>query len=177
MAKTYPIQQLKVVYPHDMSAAAVYLPEGASQTFVAGAPVKFASGLVVTCDADPDTDEQAIGFALEDGHNGSAGAYMVKVMPLMADVYVEVNYLAADGSDQTLATAVLGAKVELSKTTIGGEVIWHGDPAAGGKEALRCVGFKTTTLVPNSSEVEAANGDTNARILCVPRDGWNAWKA
>lgn len=178
MAKTYPIQQLKVVYPHDMSAAAVYLPEAASQTFVAGAPVLWSSGYVATAAANPDTDTDVIGFALEDGHNDSvAGTSKVKVMPLIGEVYVEVNFLDSDGTDRTLAATELGNTCDLSLTTISGEAIWHADTAGAAKGALRIVSFKTTTLVPNSSEVEAVAGDTNARVLCVPRSAWNGWNS
>lgn len=179
MAKTYPIKQLKVAYPRDMSEAAIYLPEGASQTFVAGSPVKFSSGFIVE-NAAPNTDaaNRIVGFALEDGHNaGSAGDKHVKIMPVVDSTFIEVNYLAANGADANLASAQLGQILHLNKNTINGKVIWHASPNTGSKESLRCVSFKTTTLIPNSPEVEAQNGDTNARILCLVIDGANAWNA
>lgn len=47
------------------------LPEGASQTFKAGALCVFASGYVAECGADP---ALILGVATRDGQNGTAGA-------------------------------------------------------------------------------------------------------
>ena len=48
------------------------LPEGASQTFKAGALCVFASGYVAECGADP---ALITGLATRDGRNGTAGLY------------------------------------------------------------------------------------------------------
>ena len=51
-------------------------PEGGSQTYKRGAPLIYTSGyLVVAASAPIDTGDSIVGFANEDGHNGTAGVY------------------------------------------------------------------------------------------------------
>lgn len=173
MAKEYQFRPLKVLGGTDDPAIAYparYALEGASQTFKAGAPLKWASGYLVTASTNPTangTDEMIAGFALEDGHNSTAGAYEVQYLPCIpGSIAIEGNLLTTAAADYVLLATDYGAAVDLVLDGTTG--YWYFITAADVYGFGRIVSFKTSELVPNSNEVVAVAGDTNARVRVEP---------
>lgn len=81
-------------------------PEAASQTFKKGEPVYLVSGYITEFTADADTGSQRLlGFAAEDAHNSTAGAYDVAVFIGNADtIFMASVYHATDASAVTAIT-------------------------------------------------------------------------
>lgn len=170
MAKTFRKEQLSVylLQENTLQYATRTLPEGASQTFVAGAPVVVTSGLVVEA-ANPATAIAA--FAMKAGQN-TTGAFS-KVVPVIDGVAFYANFLAAAGADNVLAAAdVMGSGFDFGKGAYGadGSVIWVIlDSAAAA--AVKIVGLDTDQVVPNVQNNSYAEvGDTNARVSAIVLD-------
>ena len=87
-------------------------PEGASQTFVKGEAVYLTGGYVTEFTTGVDNGSQRfLGFAAEDAHNSTAGAYSVEVW-VGPDNEFEANATAA-GSNQVTALTQIGTKYPL----------------------------------------------------------------
>lgn len=167
MAITWPKVNASLFNPHSdvLSYAALRLPEGATVTNVAGAPVVHAAGYIVEA-ADPVT--AIFGWSLLAGLNKAAAtdAGDAKVVPIIPAFRLYANFLATGdaGADNVLAAADLGVDYELQKAAVGpaSAVIWH---AADDQtdEALQMVSFKSDVQPANVTRYKSADGDTNAR--------------
>lgn len=166
MAKTYLTRTLRVRQPSDphMSYAVRRLPEGATQTFIASAPVVVTSGLVVEA-ADPVA--AVFGIAVRDGQNVASGA-LAELIPIVDGLEFYANFLATGGGDNVLAAADLNNAnpFQVEKNTVGGNIIWHAADAST-TDACDMVSFDSDQQLANQvgSKVEA--GDTNARCSFV----------
>ncbi len=166
---TFAKQMLGVFSLNDpeLSYLARTVPEGANQTFVAGAPVVVTAGLIVEA-ADPATDVYA--FALRAGQNSTGKKS--KIVPVVDGVAFYANFLTAAGADNVLAAADLGGSFELRKAAVGpgGATIWFvADQAAA--PAVKIVSFATDQILPNAvGNSYAAVGDTNARVTAIVLD-------
>lgn len=180
MAQTFVKRTISPKMPTDamLAVAPLYIPEGASQTFKACSPLVFSSGYLVTASG---TVESVEAFALEDGHNGSAGAYKVKVLPAVSGVHAYGNLLTTAAADNTLAATDLGAKVQLlysATAGVGSTPIWYfGDSAS--TPCFKIVSFTPDPdhIIPNVSTIDAASGDTNARVFAVLLGSAADWNA
>ena len=94
-----------------LSYWAQWEPEGASQTFTAGSPVVWSSGLLVaaTSPIEADTPNKVTGLAIEDGHNAAAAASnRCKFVPAIDGVIFYANLLTGDGATYTITAADMG---------------------------------------------------------------------
>lgn len=166
MAKTFPVRTLRVRQPGDphMSYAVRHLPEGASQTFIASAPVVATSGLIVEA-ADPVA--AVYGIAVRAGQNTTGAT--AEIIPVVDNLEFFANFLVtATGADNVLAAADLGVSgFQVEKNTVGGNVIWHVADKADGTDAAQMVSFDSDIQVANQVQSKAAAGDTNARCSFV----------
>lgn len=180
MAYTYQKRHPRIQAPSDawLGYMALQEQEAASQTFVESAPVVFASGYIST-GANPATAIAA--FALEAGHNGTAGQYKVKILPALPEVHVVANLLGSAAADFTLTAASLGDTVRyaLSATLLGAaEPGWYFDRANSGSEGIKVVSFRNfgDSVVPNTTQGDyALVGDINARVLGSVLAAANGW--
>ncbi len=170
MAKTYTKAALGFGLPGDsyLEYGVVYLPEAASETFIANSPVKWSSGYITV---GATSGAAIIGFALTAGHNGSAGANNVEVIPCYAGLKVFGNFLGAAAADNTLAAADLGVAYELALVT---STYWYFLDATS-TPAVIITSFESDQRVPNNSQTVAVAGDTNARITGEVLASVNDW--
>lgn len=144
-----------------------YIPEGASQTFPAGAPLKMASGLAVVFVAPSDADLAA--FSLEAGHN-TTGAEIECILAYPG-VEFEANFLGSAAADNVLAAGDLGGAgfdLAASSTLIGGASAgWYLADTTSSVSARICA-FRAQSPEPNVLQSQPAAGDTNARVRCCP---------
>lgn len=164
---TYPKRGLGVVFPQnsELGYAVEYQPEAASQTFVTGAPVVFASGLIAE-GAAPVT--ALWGFSQEAGHN-TTGA-KVKVCPAFHGLRFFANFLATGdaGGDNAIAAADLDAAgFEIYKAAVGpsSSVIWFVQDDATAK-AAKMASLQSDIVLPNVIIPYGivSVGDVNARV-------------
>jgi len=167
MAKTFAKAAMLAVNPNDpfLGLVAEEWPEGASQSYPDGSPVVVTSGYIV---AAATTNPTSIwGLSSGAAHNTTAGAYQQKVIPLVAGMVLEANLMNdAAGADGTLATTDLGTKYDINygANFLGtGKKGWFFSKTTGGV-SIRIYSFKSTTVTPNSTEMLALSGDTNARV-------------
>jgi len=175
MATTWTKRTLTVHLPNDAMLATVpiYLLEASSQTFLAGSPVVFSSGYMAVAS---DAVTTLAGFAMEDGHNITAGTQKIKIVPCAVGNCVQLfgNFLTTAAADNVLAATDLGITAQLNYEAAGGsagEAIWHfGDTQS--SEGVQVINFKSdvASLPANSSVVEPTAGDTNARVLAQVLD-------
>jgi hypothetical protein len=176
MAKTYGKQALAVSVPSDawLGYNTRYAPEGASQTFVSSSPLVFSSGYLVV-GADPTTAIAC--FSLQAGHNTTAGAYNIPVLPAYNGLVLFGNFLGAAAADNVLAAADMGASfdLKLSSTLLGASSPgWYILDAAA-SACVKITSFASDMVLPNSSETVAVAGDTNARVTAEVVDSVYAW--
>lgn len=156
------------LFDPELGYATRRVPEGASQTWVAGAPIVMTSGLATEA-ADPVTALYA--FALEAGQN-TTGA-KTKILPVVDGVAFYGNFLASGGADNTLAAADLDAAgFRIAKGAYGdaGQVIWFIEDT-GTTTACKITSFETDQHLPNIvNNTYAAVGDTNARVTAIVLD-------
>lgn len=152
----------------ELSYCTMRAVEGASQTWVAGAPVVLSSGLVVEA-ANPATD--VWGFALEAGQNVSTSP-KCKILPVIDGVALYANFLASGGANNNIAAADVGSTWRLAKGAYGedGSTIWYAEDTAS-SQALKMVSLETDQVLPNVVDNSyAAVGDTNARVKFIVLD-------
>lgn len=158
-----------------LSFASRKLPEGASQTFVPHAPVVLTSGLIVQA-ASPAT--AVLGFALEAGSNGSAGAKRVPVVPAIDGITVFGNCMLPSVANETLAAADLGAtrRLVLGATFISAtRPGWYFEDDSN-DQGVRIVSFQTDTFLPNVVDPSfAVVGDINPRVEAVVLAAIRTW--
>jgi hypothetical protein len=172
MAKTYRKTAL-TIHHHDDAYLAVLqrkVPEGATQTYKAGWPLKIVSGLVIEWEND---DEQIFAFAMEDA-SGTTSAPQNVVLCEPSKLLVEANLLdTSTAGDEALVAADLGAVKTIEKGTdllgTGADGWFFGDTTAGGVAVI--VSFENRQWPPDNVESFAEVGDTNARVLARIIDG------
>jgi hypothetical protein len=151
------------------------VPEGASQTFKMGSPLKLGSGLAVEF-VNP-TDALLAYFSEEDGHNDTGST--IKVIRATPHIEIEGNFLADAAENNVLAAGDLGAQfdIDVSTTLIGGATRgWYitdttTDPV------VRICSFPAVTGEANSAQSTTIAGDTNARVRAVPISSKLLWTA
>lgn len=171
-AKTHQIRAVGVaIQSHPaLSYAAQWEPEGASQTFAAGTPVVWSSGLLVASTSAIETDagNKVTGLALEAGNNAAAATTnLCKFLPAVDGIVFSANLLTGDGADNVLAAADLGqgatqalrAKSGLITTSV---TDWFLDDAD--TNGTQIVSFRPDIILPNLDVTRAEAGDTNARV-------------
>ncbi len=163
MANTYPKLPLRVSVPSNsfLSLYERQLPEAASQTFPAGAPLKLASGLVNVWVSTADAPIAA--FSLAAGQN-TTGA-MTKIILAEPHVEIEANLLGSAAIDYVLLAGDLGTAYDLiaSTTSAAGAPGWY-ISATTAAVAVRVCQFSSAIILPNQNASYPAAGDTNARV-------------
>lgn len=176
MAVTYVKQGLRVYLPDDsyLSFAERSYPEGATQTYPLGSPLKASSGNLVVWVNPSDAD--IIGFALKAGQNASAGTKQVPILLAIPELIIEASFLAASAADNVLAAADLwiARDLEYDADFLPGSLPgWYVEDAADAA-AVTIVGFAAGT-VNETMQSAAVAGDTNARILAHVNPGVSFW--
>ena len=164
MANTYQKGPLRVYVPSN-SFLSLYereYPEGASQTFPVGSPLKLASGLAVVW-VNP-TDASLAAFSLTAGQNTTGAT--VKVVLAMPEVHFEANLLGSAAADYVLLATDLGTAYDLksSSTLLGAASAGWYVAATTTDVACRVVQFDADQPIANSTSTRPVAGDTNARI-------------
>jgi len=167
MAKTYTVQALGVRRQDDACLAQVVrqAPEGATQTFLAGWPLKAAAGLLLEWVTV--ADELLAGFAMEDATGTTSK--LIDFVPALphSDLEVEGNILVtATNATYNLLAADLFVNRTLEKganllgTSLPGWFIGNTATAA----ALQTCAFESNQAVPTDASSIPGVGDTDARI-------------
>jgi hypothetical protein len=149
---------------------AQYVPEGLSQTFIAGAPLKMKSGRGYLIEND-NPALAIVAFALEAGSNdASDGLSQVKVLPCFPGTHVYGNFLGASGADNVLAAVDLFENLRLTyhatQSATSGP-IWFIEDNTASSEAVKMVSFYADSPVVNNDSTIAVAGDTNARVTAA----------
>jgi hypothetical protein len=173
MAETWPKRPLFAVAP---SAAIVGLmerrwPEGASQTFPIGAPLKVSSNTLVEWTAG--TDLAALSVAAGQNTTGATCA----VYFLVPGIELEGNFLGSAAADNILAAADVGTAFVLAKSTtlLGtGNAGWYVEDNASNACVKLCE-LMAEQPVPNVNATYPAVGDTNARVRVMPLTSLLYW--
>lgn len=167
MAKTFPTKALAVTSTHDafLTFAQVTLPEGASQTWPAHSPVKWASGYIAEWVSVADAD--IAGFAEEAGNNGTAGANDQRIVLALPGIELEANFLDAAAADEVFVQATdLGVTAGLTKgaNLLGtGLAGWYFED--GGTAAVITTQLAEAPISFNDRvDYAPEDGDTNVRI-------------
>jgi hypothetical protein len=176
VAVTYVKQGLRVYMPDDsyQAFAERSYPEGASQTFPIGSPLKASSGNLVVW-VTP-TDGDVVAWALKAGQNASAGTKQVPVLLALPDVFIEASFLGAAGIDNAVAAADLWTTrdLEYDATILPGSLPgWYIEDAAG-DVAVQIVDFAAGT-VNETMQSDAAVADINVRVMAHLLPGVSAW--
>jgi hypothetical protein len=166
MATTWPKRALFAV---NASASHIQLlerrvPEGATQTFPAGAPLKISSNLVVEWTAGADLAY----LSLAAGQN-TTGAQAACLM-MMPGIELEGNFLATSAADNVLAAGDFGTAYVLAKssTLLGtGNAGWYVEDNVTNANVKICEFFGEQP-VPNVLTTYPEAGDTNARVRVTP---------
>lgn len=164
MANTYGKLPLRVSVPSNSFESLIERswPEGASQTFPVGSPLKLASGLALVF-VNP-TDAGIAAFALTAASGTTNNA--TKVLLATPDVEIEANLLGSAAADQVLAAADLGKAYDLASNAnlLGtGAAGWY-IQATTSDVAVRINDFRSDITIPNQNASFPAVGDTNARV-------------
>jgi hypothetical protein len=177
VAVTYIKQGLRAYLPDDsyLSFAERSYPEGASQTYPIGSPLKNSSGNLVVW-VSP-TDGDIVAFALKAGQNASAGTKQVPVILALPEVLLEASFLGAAAADNAIAAADLWLARDLEYDADfvqpGSAAGWYIEDAAD-DAALTIVGFAAGT-VNETMQSTAAVGDSNARVMAHVNPGVSLW--
>jgi hypothetical protein len=110
-------------------------PEAASQSFVKGDLVYLASGYLTLCGADPTA---ILGIALEDAHNGSAGAYQIMVSLITAQTIVFMSVYHSTAANDKIEAVDMGTLYEIDKPVAG---TWRVDKTATTATRVRIIQF------------------------------------
>ncbi len=165
MAKTYTKQALRPIEPSNVYGSLVErkLPEGASQTFPPGSPLKLASGLAIVFVSASDGPIAAI--STESGHNTASGSEIMCVIA-HPNLEIEANFLGSAAADNVLAAADFGGDFDLatSTTLIGGaDAGWYIQDSTS-SVSVTMMNYRVNQLSPTSNVMLAEAGDTNARV-------------
>lgn len=169
MAKTYPKLTLRVRSPGDseMSYWIRKLPETASSTFIASAPLVYTAGLTIE-GASPAVF--VYGFALRAGRNGSSDRdYWSELVVNFPGLEFYASFLSADGTGTNAITAadMMNANpldIEKNAVGAGASVIWHVADASVGN-SCNMIAWDSDYIFPNLVQNTYADiGDLNARV-------------
>lgn len=177
MPKTYPKRPLGIRLEDSpvLSYGARWEPEGANQTYPAGAPLQIIGNLLVEA-ASPAT--AIVGFSLEPGHSAPAGTKLAKFIPAIDGLIFYGNLLAAGGVDRALIQGDFGASYRLVKDLnyLGpGKPGWYLE-ATGTTTACKVLSFRSDFVIPNEQNDRAAIGDLNPRVGAIVLDAVRQWK-
>lgn len=166
MAVTFAKEGLAIGAPHDgtLSYATRDLPEGATQTFVEGAPVVITAGLVVQA-ADPVTAINGIATAAADNVATGGISKVCSLTPRDREIYATL--LGAADADHVLVAADLGADVGIALAAgagPGGSDIWTAQIGGTGASVSS---FQGDQVPKDRTDSRAQVGDTNARVLII----------
>lgn len=166
MAETWLKRPLFAVAP---SAAIIGLmerrwPEGASQTFPIGSPLKVSSNALVEWTAG--TDLAALSCAAGQNTTGATCA----VYFLLPGIELEGNFLAGSAADNVLAAGDVGTAYVLAKGT---NLLGTGNDGWYIEDNVTNACVKISELmaeqpIPNVNATYPAVGDTNARVRAMP---------
>ena len=147
---TRPISNIRLVKSLHGGGAEMSGPEGATQTFLVGAPLAWASGYLQEAGSDPTA---IVGIAAEPGHNAAAsGDNRIAYWPLTGNVF-EAN-LAQAASNTTSATTSIGTLYGIVKRS-SGTVHWVVDSSDTTNTRCVIVDFAAPSVAT----------DVNARVL------------
>lgn len=151
-----------------------YLPEGASQTFVAHAPVVLASGLVVQA-ANPAT--AVLGFAVRAGQNTTAGLVNSEILPAVDGMSIFGNLLTTAAATRNFLAADVGTAFDLAlSTTLLGASRPGWYFSAAGTTSVRVVSRHGDQFPPNVvNNTFVAVGDTDPRVEAVVLHAVRTW--
>ena len=156
------------------------LPEGASQTFPAGSPLKYDSGSGTLLEFVAITDSDLAAFATQAAHNDAAGGEVSGVILVPGLFQLEGNFLGAAAAANVLAQTDFMKAFELAKSS----TLVHGtDPGwyiadVTTNPALRISAFLTSYPLPNVIDGDKTKaGDTDARVRAVPLISKLEWDA
>lgn len=174
MPQTFTKGPIVPVYPQsaNLTYAALYGPEGASQTFVIGDLLTVTSGFLVLAAAAAAVAIR--GVALEAGSNLAAGLTSTKYAPFFPGVMFYANLLGAAAADRALVATDMGTAFEVERSTTlikGTSPGWYVNGAATGTPAANVVSFfGDSTYMPTASAAtnEAKVTDVNPRLLFCP---------
>ena len=176
MPNTYPIKQigLRIHQEPCLSYAVREIPEGATQTYPAPAPVVLTAGLIVQA-ADPAT--AIFGFAVEAGANTTGG--VTRVVPAVAGLSFFSNFLTAAGATNTLAAADLGITRDLHTSDVLPPTpltaVWHAADATAA-DSIRIIAFESDIILNNLEGTGTPVAtDVDARIECVVLNSINSY--
>jgi hypothetical protein len=174
LAYTYPRRGPEVKAEDSFLSALIRNdPEGASQTFPAGAPLVWSSGLLIE-DASPVAlDATVVGFARRAGQNLASGGISeyIAAVPGLRFFANFLNDTNPDSTTNALAAADLGTAFEMQKDTgiteDGGAAAWHVADATT-TAAARMVSFESDYVPSNAANARgAAVADLNARVSFI----------
>lgn len=182
MAITWPKFPLKPLVPSNsyLSILERDYPEGASQTFPVGAPLKAASGLLIEW-VNP-TDADIFAFSLTEGHNDTGST--VKTLLATPEIEFCANFLGSAAADNVIAAADLGLTRDLAKSTTllpAHETNRNGWYIADTNSDVAVIisQFKAdispTVADANATASDPAVGDTNARVFARIIAGKSTW--
>lgn len=140
------------------------VPEGASQTFPAGAPLKIVSNLVVEWTAGTD-----LAYLSVTAGQNTTGAQCAAIM-LYPGIELEGNFLAGSAADNVLAAGDFGTAYVLAKSTtlLGtGNAGWYIEDNAS-NACVKICEFHGEQPPPNVNNTYPEAGDTNARVRACP---------
>lgn len=166
MATTWLKRPMRAVLPYNsyMSLLERRLPEGDSQTFPVGAPLKFSSGLLVVWDSG-----DVAALSAQAGQN-TTGDLFTQCYLLTPGVELEANFLGSAAADNVLAAADVGNKFDIAEganllgTGIKGWYIQDSTSAT----VVRISEMRASSPEPLALESIPAVGDTNARVWAIP---------
>lgn len=175
MAKTYQKAPLRISAPSNsfLSLIERAWPEGTSQTFPVGSPVKLVSGLA-TVWVNP-TDAKIYGFALIAGQNTTGAT--TKILLAENNIELEANLLGSAAADRTLLAADLGTAYDLvsGANLLGtGAAAWY-FAATTSDVAVRICDFMSDITIPNQLASNPAVGDTNPRVKARVETAKSIW--
>lgn len=174
MAKTYVKRELTLAFPDDpyLAASLVKLPEAASQTFPKGSPVSFVSGKASVFVAP--TTALLAGFAL-DAASGTTDN-LLRVILALPWVAIEANFLGSAAADNVLAATDLGVAYDLAAgtTSASGAAGWYLQDSTSDASVI-ISSFESYDILPDSGEMKAVAGDTNARVRGRVKPGKSLW--
>lgn len=116
-------------------------PEGASQTYKRGAPLIYTSGYLVVAGSAPiDTGDVVVGFATQDGRNGTAGQYTATYVPVIPSAIFTGVLSNKSTSSHTLVQTNLGVAYALDVDAT--SLAWYIDVNNTTNPVCRIVGFQ-----------------------------------
>lgn len=165
MAQTFTKQALRPIEPSNPYCSLVErrLPEGASQTFPPGSPLKLASGLAIVFVSASDGPIAAI--SVESGHNTASGSEIACIIA-HPNLEIEANFLGSAAADNVLAAADFGSDFDLASSSTlinSADAGWYIQDSTS-SVSVTMMNYRVNQISPTTNALLAAAGDTNARV-------------